>query len=169
MALLDKARYDLDQTVVRAPTDGYVPQVVLRPGTMATATRLIPLMAFVSDEQPTLIASFEQKVISEIKPGMAGRGGVQAVPRADVQGEGPAGADGHPRGRDRRQRATPHGHVGALAGVHPGGLRLRRGRRRAEPPVGSQASIAIYTDRVHALSILRKIIMRIHSWENYVF
>src|SRR5262249_46218508 len=72
MALLDKARYDLDQTVVRAPSDGYVPQVVLRPGTMATATRLIPLMMFVSGERPTLIASYHQKVISDLKPGMQG-------------------------------------------------------------------------------------------------
>jgi hypothetical protein len=36
-------------------------------------------------------------------------------------------------------------------------------------PVGAQASIAIYTDRVHALSIVRKIILRIKSWENFVF
>jgi hypothetical protein len=36
-------------------------------------------------------------------------------------------------------------------------------------PVGAQASVAVYTDRVHALSILRKIVLRIHSWENYVF
>ena len=36
-------------------------------------------------------------------------------------------------------------------------------------PVGAQASVAIYTDRVHALSILRKIILRIKSWENFVF
>ena len=34
-AMLDKARWDLDQTVVRAPTDGYVPQVILQPGQMA--------------------------------------------------------------------------------------------------------------------------------------
>ena len=92
MALLEKARWDLDQTVVRAPTDGYVPQEVLRPGTMATATRLVkPLMMFVVGEQPTLVATFPQKVISDIKPGMAGRGGVQAVPRAVVQGEGSRG------------------------------------------------------------------------------
>jgi hypothetical protein len=36
-------------------------------------------------------------------------------------------------------------------------------------PVGSQASVAVYTERVHALSILRKIVLRIKSWENYVF
>ena len=36
-------------------------------------------------------------------------------------------------------------------------------------PVGAQASVAVYTDQVHALSILRKIVIRIKSWENYVF
>ena len=34
-AQLDKARWDLEQTVVRAPSDGYVPQLTLRPGQMA--------------------------------------------------------------------------------------------------------------------------------------
>jgi hypothetical protein len=41
--------------------------------------------------------------------------------------------------------------------------------RVVDVPVGAQASIAVYTDRVHALSILRKIILRVHAWENYVF
>jgi hypothetical protein len=36
-------------------------------------------------------------------------------------------------------------------------------------PIGAQGSIAIYTDRVHALSLLRKIVLRIKSWENFVF
>jgi hypothetical protein len=36
-------------------------------------------------------------------------------------------------------------------------------------PVGAQASIAIYTERAHALSLLRKIVLRIKSWENFVF
>jgi multidrug resistance efflux pump len=71
-ALLDKARFDLEQTTVRAPTDGYVPQVVLRPGQMATATRLQPLMMYIVDERPTLIATYPQRVISDIKPGLEG-------------------------------------------------------------------------------------------------
>ena len=29
-------------------------------------------------------------------------------------------------------------------------------------------SVAIYTDRVHALSIVRKIILRMKSWEHFV-
>ena len=35
-------------------------------------------------------------------------------------------------------------------------------------PAGSQASVAIYTDRVHALSIVRKILLRMKSWENFL-
>src|SRR5262249_46025721 len=69
-AQLDKARWDLEQTVVRAPTDGYVPQVILRPGQMATALAVKPLMAFVVGEKPTLVGSFAQKTISELEPGM---------------------------------------------------------------------------------------------------
>jgi hypothetical protein len=36
-------------------------------------------------------------------------------------------------------------------------------------PTGTQASIAVYTHHFHALSIVRKIILRIKSWESYAF
>ncbi len=36
-------------------------------------------------------------------------------------------------------------------------------------PVGAQATTAIYMEQAHALSILRKIILRIKSWEHYLF
>ncbi len=73
MAQLDKARWDLEMTVVRAPTDGYVPQLLLRPGMMAVPIPLKPLMMFVVSERPTLVASFQQKTISDIKPGAEGK------------------------------------------------------------------------------------------------
>lgn len=169
MAMLDKARYDLEQTVVRAPTDGYVPQVVLRPGTMATATRLIPLMAFVSEERPTLIASFPQKAIPEFKPGMAGeatfkqypgrtfkvkiRRILTAIPEGELDATGQLIAP---------ESAHSRGYIPVVFDYEEDivGLNL---------PVGAQADVAVYTDKVHALSFLRKIILRIHSWENYLF
>ena len=36
-------------------------------------------------------------------------------------------------------------------------------------PIGTQASVVVYTDRVHALSIVRKIILRIKNWEGFLF
>jgi multidrug resistance efflux pump len=36
-------------------------------------------------------------------------------------------------------------------------------------PLGSTAQAAIYTKHWHHLSLLRKILLRMRSWENYVF
>ena len=36
-------------------------------------------------------------------------------------------------------------------------------------PLGSAGEAAIYTDHIHELSLLRKILLRMRSWQNYVF
>ena len=36
-------------------------------------------------------------------------------------------------------------------------------------PAGSQANVAIYTESFQMFAILRKILLRIKSWENYIF
>jgi multidrug resistance efflux pump len=169
MAMLDKARFDLEQTVVRAPADGYVPQVQLRPGTMAVPLPFKPLMAFVVTEQPTLVASFPQKVIPEFRPGMEGeatfkqypgrtfkvkiRRVLTAIPEGEVDASGQLVST---------TSAYEKGHIPVIFDYDEDVANLNL-------PIGAQATIAVYTDRVHALSFLRKIIIRIKSWENYVF
>ncbi|MCI0704659.1 MAG: biotin/lipoyl-binding protein [Planctomycetia bacterium] len=169
MALLAKARWDLDQTIVRAPTDGYVPQQLLRPGMMAVPLPLKPLMMYVVNEQPTLVATYPQKVISDIKPGLEGEAVFKAYPgrsfKVKVRRVLTAIREGEMDASGQLATATPEHAPGYIPVVFDydediSGLNL---------PVGAQASIAIYTDRVHALSIVRKIILRIKSWENYVF
>jgi multidrug resistance efflux pump len=169
MALLEKARWDLEQTTVRAPVDGYVPQQLLRPGMMAVPFPVKPLMMYVVDEQPTLVATYPQKVISDIKPGMAGEAVFKHYPgrsfKVKVRRVLSAIREGELDASGQMLTATPEHSPGYIPVVFDydedvSGLNL---------PVGSQASIAIYTDRVHALSFLRKIILRIKSWENFVF
>jgi hypothetical protein len=36
-------------------------------------------------------------------------------------------------------------------------------------PLGAAGEAAIYTDHFHELSLLRKILLRMRSWQNYVF
>jgi hypothetical protein len=36
-------------------------------------------------------------------------------------------------------------------------------------PVGAAGQVAIYTEHWHHVSVLRKILLRMRSWENYVF
>lgn len=168
MAQLDKARWQLEQTVVRAPTDGYVPQQFLRPGMMAVPFPVKPLMVFVVDERPTLVASFPQKAIANVKPGVEAEAVFKAYPGRSFKlkvrrvltaiREGELDASGQILST---ASADAHGNVPVVFDYDEdvSGLNL---------PVGAQASIAIYTDQLHALSIVRKIILRMKSWENYV-
>lgn len=169
MAQLDFKRWELDQTVVRAPCNGYVPTVVLRPGQMAVPMPLKPLMMFIVGEQPSLVASFPQKVISEIKPGLDAEAAFKAYPGRSFKikvrrlltavSEGELNASGELL---TTTSASAKGHIPVVFdyGEDVAALQL---------PIGAQASIAIYTERVHALSIVRKIILRMKSWENYLF
>lgn len=169
MALLDKARWDLEQTVVRAPSDGYVPQQVLRPGMMAVSLPFKPLMVFVVGERPTLVASYPQKVVSNVKPGMHGEATFKQYPgrsfKVTVRRVLTAVSEGELDAGGRLLSPTAedsHGYIPVVFDYEDDIAELNL-------PVGAQATVAIYTDKVHALSFLRMIILRIHSWENYVF
>ena len=169
MAQLDRARWELDQTTVRAPADGSVPQLTLKPGQMATPLPLKSLMVFLVTEQPILIASFHQKTISNIKPGMEGEVVFKAYPGRSFKLK-----------VRRIMTALPEGEILASGELLSMTAATERGYvpiifdydediAALDLPIGAQASVAVYTDRAHALSIVRKIILRMKSWENYLF
>jgi len=168
MALLDKARYDLEQTTVRAPTDGSVPQVVLRPGQMVVPLPIAPVMVYMNQEQPYLIASFEQKAISGVHPGLEAEAIFKAYPgqvyKVKVKRILSAMREGELDPAGKLLTPTPASSEGHIPVVFEYGDDVAA----LNLPVGSAASIAIYTEKLHALSIVRKIILRMKSWENYV-
>lgn len=59
-AQLAEAKYNLEQTIVRAPSDGYVTQVLIRPGTYAASLPLRPVMVFIPDQKRQIVAQFRQ-------------------------------------------------------------------------------------------------------------
>jgi multidrug resistance efflux pump len=167
-AQLDKARWDLDQTVVRAPSDGYVPQLTLRPGQIVVPMPLRPVMVFVVGEQPALIASFAQKAISDIKPGMDAEVTFEAYPGKSFKVK-----------VKRVFSIVPEGEILASGQLLDAPDKHEEGRipisfeygedvAALNLPAGTQASVAVYTDRVHALSLVRKIVLRMKSWEHFV-
>ena len=68
---LADAEFDLDQTVVRAPTGGFVTQVSLRPGMYAVPLPLRQAMIFVNDSpnHRALAAAFQQNALQRVKSG----------------------------------------------------------------------------------------------------
>ncbi|HEX6397010.1 MAG TPA: efflux RND transporter periplasmic adaptor subunit, partial [Steroidobacteraceae bacterium] len=65
---LADAQWRLEQTVYRAPADGTVVSLSLRPGAMAVPLPITPAMTFVEDEQ-WVMAIFRQNEVRKIKPG----------------------------------------------------------------------------------------------------
>ena len=168
-AELEQARYDLERTVVRAPTGGYVSQLLLRPGMMAVTLPLRPVMVFVHDEQAPLVvafrqnsalrlrAGFEAEIVFPSIPGRVFRGVVAAVlpniAEAQLQ------ASGNLLGTESFQSV---GRIPVLIDVLDD-------LSEYELPTGSRAQVAVYSDHVHHIAIMRKILLRAASWKNYLY
>jgi RND family efflux transporter MFP subunit len=63
---LDKAKYDLDQTTIRAPSDGYVSGLTLNKGDRATSSKSV--MSFIVSDGIQLVGIFSQNGFQTVKP-----------------------------------------------------------------------------------------------------
>lgn len=169
MAALDAKRWELEQTVVRAPSDGFVTQVILRSGQMAVPLPLAPVMVFVPAERPSLVATYPQTVIPGVKPGLEAELAFKAYPgrifKAKVRRVMPIISEG---------QAQASGQIISAASAYaPGRVPVlfdyEDDLASLNLPIGAQATTAIYMEEAHALSIVRKILLRIKSWEHYLF
>lgn len=169
-AELATAKFELEQTVVRAPADGAVVQLFLRPGMYAMSMPLRPVMVFMPDEKPKFGAAFlqnsaqrieadsEAEVILPAVPGRFFKGKVVTVGAYIPQGQlQPTGAliDPEQIKGDGRILVEIAFEDGAFDGYH------------IVP--GSSGQVAIYTHHMHHLAVMRKVLLRMKSWLNYIF
>ncbi len=68
-AQIDNAQFELDNTVVRAPSKGFVTHVSLRPGMMATRLPLRPSMVFIPQEGQYFAAWMRQNSLLRLVAG----------------------------------------------------------------------------------------------------
>lgn len=169
MAELERKRWDLEQTTVRAPTDGYATFVSMRPGQMATPFSAAASMLFVPSEKRFLVASFPQNAIPGIEEGLEAELAFQAYPGQIFQAKVL-----RVQGIIHEGQITGNGQIGSPTSAAanddiPVFFEYGDDVEKLNLPTGSQVSIAVYTHHFHALSLVRKIILRIKSWENYAF
>jgi multidrug resistance efflux pump len=170
-AELADAQYDLDQTVVRAPTSGFVTQVALRPGMYTVAAPLRPVMIFIHDtpQDRNLAAAFQQNTLQRVSAGDEAEVLFDAVPGRVFKGKVRVVVD-----------AIAAGQIQATGMMLDVGARLPGGRAIAlidltediskyQIPLGSVGEAAIYTEHFHHLSVLRKVLLRMRSWQNYIY
>ena len=169
MAELDKKRWELEQTTVRAPSNGYATYVSLRPGQMATPMPMTAPLVFVPQEKPTLIASFPQNAIAGIEPGLEAEIAFKAYPGRIFQAKVAHVVSIIPEGQVLAGGQLQSVTSATAAGHIPVRFEYGEDVEALKLPAGAQATVAVYTHHFHALSFVRKVILRIKSWENYVF
>jgi multidrug resistance efflux pump len=168
-AELGEAQYNLDQTVVRAPGPGYVTQMVLRPGMYVVPAPLRPVMVFVHNDDQVLAAGFQQNALQRVRPGDEAEVAFDAIPgrvfKAKVKSVLDAIALGQLQATGALQdmgEPLPGGRAVAIIDVEEdtSGYNI---------PGGAAAQVAVYTPFAHHFALIRKILLRMRSWENYVF
>ncbi len=168
-AQLGNAQWQLDETVVRAPHDGYVVNLQLRPGNYVTSVPIGAAMAFVSDETHEVVASFSQSAIRRIsigdavdmvfavKPGEVYTGKISHIVRASGTAQLSASGTiptitGAPAGRRWAVRVAFDDPVAA-----------------AELPQSAAASsLAVYTQFGKPVQVISKVTIRMFAWLGYL-
>ena len=170
-AELSDAEFDLEQTTTRAAGPGFVTQVSLRPGMYAIPAQLRTSMFFVNTgpQDRELGAAFQQNSLQRVKAGDDAEVAFDAVPGRVFKGKVRTVVD-----------AISTGQLGTTVGLIEPETRTTAGRavaiidvsdemRDYQIPLGATAQVAIYTEHWHHLSLLRKVLLRMRSWQNYVF
>lgn len=167
-ANLAKARWELSQTVMYAPADGSAINVQLRPGSFVVGMPFAPAMSFVEDEFQ-VIALYQQNELWRVKPGNEAEIAFPTYPgeiiKATVnsivwaQGQGQLAMSGN----------LPQ--TGAQP-IPPGRFAVKldiaaRDRDRFLA-AGALGHAAIYTEHLGAIHIIRKVILRVGSYTNYL-
>jgi len=161
------AEYDLEQSVVRAPGPGSVPQQTLRPGMMALPLR--PVMTFVHADEQYFIAAFEQNSLQRIRPGDEAEMAFDALPGQIVKGRVRSIIDAMAPGQIQPGGSLIDPSTITGSGRTLAVIDITDDVSAYNLPGGAEAQVALYTEYWHHFALIRRILLRMKSWQNYVF
>jgi multidrug resistance efflux pump len=166
---LAQAKYNVEESVVRAPCDGYATNIQLVPGAVVSAAASV--MPFVCERDESnvgmVVASFMQgpylrinkgdyaEVVFPMYPGHVFPGKVLTT--IDLASEGQLSASGLYPGSN-------------APGTARFAVRIKLDDAdKLRLPAGTQGNAAVYTGDVQIAGIIRMALMRMTSWTNYLF
>ncbi len=167
-AKLDTAQYNLRHTIIRAPSDGYVPNMQLYPGSFIRMKQ--PVMPFVNSEKQWILGGFDQRGMQHVQIGDKAEIAFEMYPgqvfEAEVVSIGWANSG---------SQGIPSGVLPAENANHPSmgfAIRLKLTEDNPDFPVrfGASALVAVHTKgTIDALILLRQLEIRSESYLNYLF
>jgi multidrug resistance efflux pump len=167
-AELAHARWELSQTEFHAPADGTVINLQLRPGQMATALGQLPVMTFVEDDYQ-VIAMFGQNELHQVARGDEAEIALKTYPGRIIKAEVDSIVWAQGQGQIAMSATVPQ----AGAAPNPPGrfavrLRIAEKDRGVFLAAGAVGNGAIYTQHGHHVHLVRKVILRVGAYLDYL-
>jgi len=166
---LRDAEYSLALTTVRAPGPGFVTQLALRPGMYVVPAPFRPAMVFVHQDDQALTAGFQQNALQRVRPGDEAEVAFDGIPgrifKAKVRQVLDAIATGQVQAGGILQDMGERPLGGRAVAI----IDLEEDASAYNLPGGSAAQVAVYTPYWHHFAIIRRILLRMRGWQNYVF
>jgi multidrug resistance efflux pump len=169
-AQIDEARFNYEQTIVRAPSDGYISQLLVRPGTYASRLPFKPVMVFIPAHKNQIVAAFRQNAILRLNVGDDAEIVFNGLPGQVIEGKVVNVAPVIPTGAYYAQGTLQS--LNMAPGSNKVLVSIDVGENQAEQqlPDGVAAQVAVYSaHHFEALSLLRKILLRMTSWMHYLY
>lgn len=168
---LADAQYDLDQTTVHAPGDGYVTNLQLREGMLVGGAGSGAVMSFVLENSDTtrgvIVAAFDQKNFLRLKPGQYAEVALHGYPGEIFTGRVLNAIDVSGAGQLTASGILPSDLGGSQPTLFAARIKLDNSDD-LRLPGGSQAQVAVYTEDVQIAGIPVMFLIRAQSWLRYV-
>jgi multidrug resistance efflux pump len=170
IAQLELAQLELEWTTVRAPSNGYIMQLALRPGHRVSQIPGGSTMAFIEQDRTRLVVGVKQFQLRHVKPGQSAEIAFKLYPgqtfSARVETVIPMNSAGQVEVTgvlsDVEDMLTGERPYGVILTLDDDAIDI------ADLPGGAIGIADIYTDRAKITHIIRRIELHMKSWLNYV-
>ena len=168
-AQLETAKWNLEQTTTRSPCDCYVVNLQLRPGGFVGQVAASQVMTLV-EAGGQVVAFYNQNELHQVQPGNEVEFALKTLPGRIIKGkvDSVIWAQGQgtflPSGNLPSSLAVQNQPAGKFAVKFD----VAEKDRELLLAAGAAGDAAIYTDHLHAVHIIRKVIVRVGSYLNYL-
>ena len=167
-AQLEDARWRLNETVAYAPADGYVINLQLRPGSTVSQLPLNPVMSFVEQEH-VIVALFGQNELHQVEPGNEAEIALSTYPGRIIKAKVDSIVWAQGQGQLPLTGTLPQtGPAPLPEGRFAVKLVLDENENGVFLAAGARGTGAIYTHHLEMIHIIRKVILRVSSYLNWI-
>ncbi|MEM7462628.1 MAG: biotin/lipoyl-binding protein [Pseudomonadota bacterium] len=164
---LEQAIWNLEQTSVLAPSDGYVTNLALSVGQRVTNLPLAPAMVFVDTSEKVIVAEINQNQLRYVKPDQLAEIAFKAEPGRVVSAKVETVLQIASQGQ-----AIVSGNLLTAGSIQAEPFMIRIVLDNPEDDAvmtpGNAGTVAIYTESVAFTHVIRKVMIRMEAIMNYI-